>query len=65
MGVKAIAQAYWRSIKRGYRTFGDLPDSIKEDVKRLGREDVAAGVMTAEEYAEIFGEERGEVEGDG
>jgi hypothetical protein len=54
--MKAIANAYWRSIKRGMRAFGSVPENLKEDVRRLAREDVAAGVMTAEEYAEIIGE---------
>ena len=57
MAVKAIAYSYWRSIKRGNRTFDNIHESVKEDVKTLAQEDVISGVITTEEYAEFIGEE--------
>ena len=35
MAVKAIAHSYWRSIKRGARTFESVLDPVKEDVRTL------------------------------
>ena len=57
MAVKAIAHSYWRSIKRGARTFESVPDNLKDDVRTLARADVEAGVISAEEYAQYIGEE--------
>ena len=54
--VKAIAHSYWRSIKRGARTFESIPDSVKEDVRTLAKADVQDGVITAEEYEQYIGE---------
>ena len=56
MAVKAIAHSYWRSIKRGARTFESVPDSVKEDVRTLARADVENGVITAEQYEQYIGE---------
>lgn len=56
MAVKAIAHSYWRSIKRGARTFESIPDSVKEDVRTLARADVESGEITAEEYEQYIGE---------
>lgn len=56
MAVKAIAHSYWRTIKRGMRTFESVPDSVKEDVRILAQADVANGVITAEEYENYIGE---------
>ena len=56
MAVKAIAHSYWRSIKRGTRTFESVPDSVKEDVRTLARADVEDGVITAEQYEQYIGE---------
>lgn len=57
MVVKAIAHSYWRSLKRGTRTFESIPDSVKADVKVLAHADVTDGVITAEEYVQFIGEE--------
>jgi hypothetical protein len=54
--MKAIAYSYWRSIKRGNRTFDSVPSNVKDDVRTLAREDVENGVITAEEYKEYIGE---------
>ena len=57
MAVKAIAHSYWRSIKRGTRTFEDIPDSVKDDVRTLARADVQNGIITPEEYTHYIGED--------
>ena len=57
MAVKAIAHSYWRSIKRGTRTFESIPDNVKDDVRALAQADVANGAITAGEYAQYIGED--------
>lgn len=52
-----MAKIYWRTIKRGTRTFADIPDNLKDAVKALAKQDVIDGEITAEQYAEITGEE--------
>lgn len=54
MTVKPIAKSYWRLIKAGNRTFASVPDSVKEDVKVLAKNDV--GVITEEQYKDFIGE---------
>ena len=56
MAIKAIAHSYWRSIKRGSRTFESIPASVKEDVRTLAQSDVVNGDITAEEYEQYIGE---------
>lgn len=56
MAVKAIAHSYWRSIKRGSRTFESIPDSVKEDVRTLARADVENYVITIMDYEQYIGE---------
>lgn len=56
MAVKAIAHSYWRSIKRGTRTFESIPDNVKDDVRYLAQTDVQNGVITADEYKQYIGE---------
>lgn len=56
MAIKAIAHSYWRSIKRGSRTFESIPDSVKEDVRTLARADVANYVITIMDYEQYIGE---------
>ena len=57
MAVNPIAYSYWRRIKDGARTFDSVPDSIKEDVKTVAKEDVVNGVITADEYKTLIGED--------
>lgn len=57
MAVKAIAHSYWRTIKRGTRTFDSVPDSVKDDVRTLAQTDVQNGVITPEEYKDFIGED--------
>lgn len=53
-----MAKIYWRTIKRGTRSFADLPnESMKEQVKALAMQEVADGVISAEQYKELIGEE--------
>jgi len=54
--VKAIAHSYWRSMKRGVRTFAAVPENVKEDVRILARADMSDGVITAEQYGQYMGE---------
>ena len=56
MAVKAIAHSYWRSIKRGTRTFDSIPDSVKYDVCTLAQADVQNGVITPVQYKQYIGE---------
>lgn len=56
MAVKAIAHSYWRSIKRGNRTFDSIPESVKDDVRALAQTDVQNDVITKEEYKQYIGE---------
>ena len=53
-----MAKIYWRTIKRGTRSFADLPnESMKEQVKALAMQDVADGELSAERYKELIGED--------
>lgn len=56
MAVKPIAFSYWRRIKDGARTYDSVPETVKEDVRTLARQDVADGVITPEQYEEFIGE---------
>ena len=55
MTVSAISKIYWRTIKRGTRTFESIPDNLNEEVKALALQDVESGEITAEQYAELIG----------
>lgn len=57
MAVKAIAHSYWRTIKRGARTFESVHESVKEDVRTLAKSDVAEGEITADDYKNYIGED--------
>lgn len=57
MAIKAIAHSYWRSIKRGVRTFESIPESVKDDVRTLAQTDVQNGIITPEEYKHYIGED--------
>lgn len=57
MEVSAIAKIYWRTIKRGSRTFESIKDeTVKAEVKYLAQQDVVSGVITADEYEQYIGE---------
>lgn len=59
MAIKAIAHSYWRSIQRvdTGRTFVNIPDSVKDNVRALARIDVERNVITPETYLALIGEE--------
>lgn len=57
MAIKAIAHSYWRSIKRGTRTFDSVPANVQDDVRTLAQTDVQNGVITPEEYKDFIGED--------
>ena len=57
MAIKAIAHSYWRTVKRGTRTFDSVPDNVQNDVRTLARTDVENGVITADEYKDYIGED--------
>ena len=58
MTVSAISKIYWRTIKRGTRTYNSIKDeTIKTEVKYLAQQDVESGEITAERYEELIGEE--------
>lgn len=53
-----MAKIYWRRIKAGTRFYEDIPtEKLKAEVKELAKQDVANGVITAEQYKELIGEE--------
>lgn len=55
--MNAVAVSYWRSIKRGIRTYFNTPDELRGDVKELARMDAANGVVSAQEYTRLIGED--------
>lgn len=52
-----MAKIYWRTIKRGTRTFDAVPAHLKEAVKHLALAEVQDGTITAEQYKEYIGED--------
>lgn len=52
----AIARIYWRSVQRGARAFGAIPDNLKDTVRALARADVEAGILDREAYLGLTGE---------
>lgn len=51
-----MAKVYWRTIKNGVRTLADVPNALQAAVRELARMDVAAGVITKEQYEAWMGE---------
>lgn len=53
-----MAKIYWRRIKAGTRFYVDVPtEALKAEIKALAQQDVADGIITAETYGELIGEE--------
>lgn len=52
-----MAKIYWRTIKRGTRTFDAVPEHLKEEIRALALAEVEDGTITAEQYLEYIGEE--------
>lgn len=58
MTVSAISKIYWRTIKRGTRTYDSIKDeTVKDEVKYLAQQGVVSGEITEAEYLEWIGEE--------
>ena len=55
--MNAVAVSFWRSIKRGVRTYFNTPDALRGDVRELARMDVANGAVSAQEYKRLIGED--------
>lgn len=56
MNETILAKSYWRSVKRGARSFEAVPDALKDRVRALAAAEVKAGILTDNEYAELIGE---------
>ena len=52
-----MAKIYWRTIKRGTRTFEDVPENLRAEVKEIAKAEVVDGTITEAEYAKYIGEE--------
>ena len=52
-----MAKIYWRTIKRGTRTFESIPANLKDEVRALAVQEVVDGEITAEQYKDFIGEE--------
>ena len=53
-----MAKIYWRRIKAGTRFFNDVPtEALKAEIKELAMADVENGIITAEQYKELIGED--------
>ena len=53
-----MAKIYWRRIKAGTRFFADVPgEALKDEVKVLAKQDVVDGIISAEQYYKLIGEE--------
>lgn len=55
MYLPAISAAYWRTVKRGGRTFESIPAELKQSVTTLAKTDVVNGVISAEDYSGYIG----------
>ena len=63
MEIPAIAHSYWRSIKRGSRTFESVKNSkmssvkaLADPIRYLAKTDVENGEITVEQYEQYLGE---------
>lgn len=55
MEIASIAHSYWRSVKRGKRTYESISDDLKDDVLYLAKTDVANGVITEAQFEQYIG----------
>lgn len=53
--MNAIAKSYWRSIQRGVRAFGAVPEAMQDAVRGLAQADVEAGTLDADAYRDFIG----------
>jgi len=59
MSDRAIAKSYWRSIKRGTKTFAQVPEELAAMVRELAQRDLEMGVITEADYLRWIGFEEG------
>lgn len=52
-----MAKIYWRTIKRGTRTFADCPENLQPEIKAIAASEVKDGTITAEQYKHYIGED--------
>lgn len=52
-----MAKIYWRTIKRGTRTFADVPENLQDAIKALALAEVETGTITTEQFREYIGED--------
>ena len=55
MAISAIAQAYWRKVKSGERTYESVPSSKAGEVLILAKTDVQHGVITQADFYNLIG----------
>lgn len=55
MVISAIAQAYWRKVKAGERTYESVPAIKAGEVLELAKTDVVNGVISAEDFFNLIG----------
>lgn len=51
-----MAQIYVKLLYADKRTWQQVPDSLKREIKNILKADIACGVITTERYEEITGE---------
>lgn len=51
-----MAKVYVKLLYAGRRTWSQVPDDLKREVKSLLKADVVGGIITPERYEEITGE---------
>lgn len=59
----AVAKSYWRSIRRGARSFAEVPPELKEAVRDLARLAAEAGEVPGEDLTDVLGTAEGEEAG--
>ncbi len=55
MVISAIAQAYWRKVKSGERTYESVPTAKAGEVLILAKTDVVNGVISETDFFDLIG----------
>lgn len=53
--MSALAKVYYRSIKRGTLAFSAVPEELQEEVRSIGEQELANGIITQEQFFKWFG----------